>query len=255
MRKNITIITLLIMALAISACGNKKEESTPKDVVKDQMAQVPEKVDDPAEENLTVSDEVSNDWGYAIAKIRETWRTTDIDVASGERTVGISKLAFVFCDEFKDYPANTALYEYLVQPQNYNEEKTGFHVNLEERNGYVYSHSMSQFDLNTDCCFWNRKNGHKLFAAWLSEDHEGWKDSEKLVLFYDYDPETDSLSPEPQLTDLVEKNTASFASYSVVLPSKGKDIEVRTFTENDYDSYDTTSFKMVWDGQSFTIKK
>lgn len=254
MKKNTLTIAFLAMALAIWACGNKSGEKASEEIVKDQIAETTSK-----SENKTVDEKASiderNDDGSVINQIRKEWKTKKIDVGSGDGPLGIMQLAFAFCGEFKDYKPNAALYEYLTQPQNYNEEKTGCHVNLEERNGYVTCRAMSQFDWNTDCCYWNRKNGHKLLAVWLTEGHENVEDDAKLVLFYDYDPETDMLTPEPQLTDLVEKNVASFANYSVVLPDKGKNIEVMTFTENDMDSYDTTSFQMIWDGQTFTVKK
>ena len=254
MKTNTLTIAFIALALAISACGNKKGEIASQEIVKDQIAQASsDKESQPAEEKASI-DEYKDD-GSVINQIRKVWRTKNIDVASGDRPVGIMKLAFVFCEEYKDYKPNAALLEYLTQPQNYNEEKTGCHVNLEERNGYVSCRAMSQFDMNTDCCYWNRKNGHKLFAAWLTEGFENYEDDAQLVLFYDYDPKTDMLTPEPELTDMVEKNAASFASYSVNLPNKGKNIEVSTFTEADEDSYDTSSFLMVWDGQTFTVKK
>ena len=252
-----TSIAILFLALAITACGNKNGENESQEAAKEEVTEkASEQVNQPIEEETETSvDEQSDFDGSVINTIRKEWKSKTIDVGSGDKTVGISALAFAFCGEYKDYEPNAALYEFLTQPQNYNEEKTGCHVNLDERNGFVSCRAMSQFDLNTDCCYWNRKNGHKLLAVWLTEGHENSENDAKLVLFYDYDPNTDMLTPEPQLTDIVEKNTASFASYSVVLPDKGKNIEVMTFTENDMDSYDTSSFLMVWDGQTFTVKK
>lgn len=253
MKKNTLTIAFIGMALALSACDNKNGEKASQEIVKDQIAQTSsEKENETVVEKASV--DVRSDGGSVINQIRKEWRTKTIDVASGDNPVGIMQLAFAFCGEYKDYAPNAALYEFLTQPQNYNEEKTGCHINLEERNGYVTSRAMSQFDLNTDCCYWNRKNGHKLLAVWLTEGHENWKNDERLVLFYDYDPKTDMLTPEPQLTEMVEKKAASFDSYSVILPDKGKNIEVNTFTSADEDSYDTSSFLMVWDGQTFNVK-
>lgn len=259
MKKDMKTIALLAFSLLWSACGNKNEEKASQDAVKDQIAQTQttlEKESQPVEEQTPeTSINESNADGSIIEKIRKEWRTKPIDVASGDHTVGITMLAFAFCGEYLDYKPNAALYEFLTQPQNYKEEKTGFHVNLEERNGYVSAHSMSQYNLNTDCCYWNRKNGHKLLGVWLDEEHEDWKKEAKLALFYDYDPKTDMLTPEPQLTDLVEKITASFNSYAVILPNKGKNIEITTFTMAEDDSFKSSSLTLVWDGQNFIKKK
>ena len=249
MKKNTLSTMLLVMALTFAACGTKSGESTPNEKA-DQPTQT-EKTEKAEETEATVDEEGEKS---AISHIKEVWKTKTIDLGEREELPDVKQFALAFSEAYPDYKPNAAMKAYLAQPKNYDETKTGFHINTEQtRNGFISSRGMGQFDWDTDCCYWKRKDGHRLVAFWLSEGHEN--SGESQVLFYDYNPETYTMTPEPQLTDLVEKNAASFADFSVRLPAEGKDIEVMTFTENDMDSYDTTSFQMIWDGQTFSIKK
>ena len=234
MRKKIFTAAIMALALTMLACGKKEKTSK--------------------EDNAYPSEEMA-DAESVISSIREVWKTKTIDVGDNEGTPDIGQFAFAFCEEYPDYEPNAALQEYLAQPKDYNEENTDFHINDDTSNGYLSSTLMTEYDFRTDCCYWKRKNGHQLVAFWLCEQHEGMDVPENLVLFYDYDPKTFKMTPEPQLTELVEKNTASFPTYEVRLPDEGKDIEIMTYTDADEESYDVSSFKMIWNGQNFIVKK
>ena len=234
MRKKFFTAVIMALALTMLACGKKEKTSQ--------------------EDNASPSEEMA-DSESVISSIREVWKTKTIDVGNNEGKPEIGQFAFAFCEEYPDYEPNAALQEYLSNPKDYNEDNTDFQINDDTNNGYLSSNFLGQFDFRTDCCYWKRKNGHYLVAFWLCEQFEDMEVPENLVLFYDYDPETFKLTPEPQWTELVEKNTASFTTYEVRLPDEGKDIEVMTYSEAEDDSYEATSFQMIWDGQNFTVKK
>ena len=253
MKKKIQTAALLAIALIMVACGNKSEGNASQENTTDQPS-VEKKADTSAEEADATAEENEGD-NNDILNIKKVWKTKTINMGDDAVNPDIHKFAAVFCKTYPDYEPNTNLLEYLNQPKAYNEEKTGFHINDQKGNGYISSILMTECDFNTACCYWKRKDGHRLVAFWLSKQLENMDTPEHQVLFYDFDPKTHVMTPEPQLTELIEKNTASFSTYEVRLPDEGKDIEVMTYTDADEDSYDVSSFQMIWDGQNFTIKK
>lgn len=237
-KKALNFIFLSLLVLTFAACGNKNGENASD-----------------AEQSDTESSAEDSDEGIYISDIKEAWKTKPIKMENNEGDPDVYKFALAFCDEYSAYDPNAAMMDYIGNPKEYNEEEAGFHIEDDKSNGYISSSLMTEFDYKTDCCFWKRNDGHRLVAFWLCEQLEGMENPESLALFYDFDPKTNVMTPEPKLTELIEKNTASFPAYEVRLPDKDKDIEVVTFTDSGEDSYDTSSFQMIWDGQNFTIKK
>ena len=91
-------------------------------------------------------------------------------------------------------------------------------------------------------------------SYYMNGEYENPSMNERLLAFYDYNPATQKMTPEPELTDMVEEKVKGFASWVMRLPDKGKDIEVYVYQENDDDSEDELEFDMEWNGQSFTIE-
>ena len=110
---------------------------------------------------------------------------------------------------------------------------------------------MVQYTNLTDVCYWNRKDGHQLVAAYMEDSGEGgW--FENLVVFYDYDYANDLMTPEPELTQMIEDRMKKFDAYSVQLPREGKDIEVAGYViDEEQDNADGITLKLKWDGQTF----
>ena len=251
-KNNLTAFVIAAMLLSTQACGNKNENDEKNaDEEKTEVTGTTKGQNDASE----VSDvEATSEDTSEIIRIKGVWRTQAIEVESGDITPGIKEFALAFCKQYAKYKPNEALQSYLIQPKEYNEEKTGCAIIDEERNGFIASHAMSQYNMNTDCCYWKCDNGHRLVAFWLDDEYENEAASAKLALFYDYDPATDKMTPKPELTDMIENAAKSFDSYEVKLPSEGKDIVLTKFTNADEDSYESTEQLLKWNGQGFDLK-
>jgi hypothetical protein len=63
------------------------------------------------------------------------------------------------------------------------------------------------------------------------------------------------MSPEPALTDLIEKRMRDYDAYSVVLPKEGKDIMVMGFIfgdeEEEEDNSEYVELNLKWNGMTF----
>ncbi len=239
-------IAMLIMAAIVMACGNK--EGTGKTAGTEAEPQT----------QTAVANEIDPEGLQEIKAMQSTWKTKKITVDSGDITPDISVFSLAFCDAYPKYKPNAALKEYLIQPKDYDEEKMGFEIDVEKNNGYISCENNAQYSWDTTCCYWKRKDGHNLVAFFLEREFENMENPAdgKLLLFYDYDPATDVMTPEPELSEMVAEAVKSFPDYSVSLPDEGKNIEITTYTDNgEEDSYDSTSQMMVWDGQTFSIKK
>lgn len=250
-KNNLTAFLIATMLLSTQACGNKNENAE-KNADEEKT-----EVTGTTESQETTSDateaEISSEDTSEITRIKGVWRTQAIEVESGDITPGIKEFALAFCKQYAKYKPNEALESYILQPKEYNEEKTGCAIIDEERNGFISSHAMFQYNLNTDCCYWKCDNGHRLVAFWLEEEFEN-EAAARLALFYDYDPTTDKMTPKPELTDMIENAAKSSDAYEVNLPAKGKDITLTKFTNADDDSYDSTEQLLKWNGQGFDLK-
>ena len=189
-----------------------------------------------------------------IPTIRRKWASEPlIDVAVGE-PADIERFANAFCKEYTYYKPNKMIFDYLEAPGRYDEDETGFLIDNQSSRGYLSCSMMSEYDWSTVCCYWKRDNGHKLVAFWLVEQHESDDMDEHLLAFYDYDPETDNMMPEEELTDKIEDAMSRFDTYSVKLPAKGKDIELTGYDFDD-DSADNTYYILRWNGYDFRMEK
>lgn len=255
MSKNILgIFVIVTMLLFTTACGNKNESV-------EQKASEQEKVEESdmskAQDTTTeaTDEEVMAETASEITRIKGVWRSQVIDVKTGDKTPGIKDFALAFCEKYVKYSPNEALKNYIKQPKAYNPEKNGgCAINDEERNGFISSHAMYQYNLNTDCCYWKCDNGHRLVAFWLEEEFEN-EAAERLAMFYDYDPTTGVMTPKPEWTDMIDNAVKSYDSYMVRLPAEGKDIELTKFTNAEDDSYESTEQLMKWNGNGFTLGK
>ena len=123
------------------------------------------------------------------------------------------------------------------------------------KNGYVRCGSGSEISSDVTACYWKKKDGHRLVAFWLELGHEGSEHVDQLLAFYDYDPESDSMTPKPELSQRVEKTMSKFDAYSVRLPDEGKDIILMGHDFGDDDSYQCTYYLFKWNGNDFDQKE
>lgn len=185
-----------------------------------------------------------------IDGIREVWR--DRPIALEDATVNIQTLAKAFCRQYPGFAPNEVLRDHLSGQSNAAENQA-YSVNLEPRNGYVSVESTTELPIGTTICYWNKRGGHKLMGVWMERHSEGEK-AEKLLLFYDYDPQTKTLKPETKLVDDLQRITGKFGSWSLRLPAEGKDIEIMEFSgEDSSDTFKCTYYTWKWNGASFTF--
>lgn len=259
-------VMLMVSGLIVSACNNKLKsygsEVESDSIESDSIARVTQRLDS-IEAEYYVKER-------SIASIRRVWADKKIKVDADPAALGIGELALAFCQTYPQCDTNEALRRYLVAPHTDGKDldslsfksptyKYTFNYWIEPalKNGYIRCMEEVQVDRTTYVCFWNRKNGHKLFAAFMEECWETSTWEECLVVFYDYDPATRVMSPEPALTDLIEKRMKDYDAYSVVLPKEGKDIMVMGFIfgdeeeEEGEDNSEYVELDLKWNGMTF----
>ncbi len=241
-------IRTLVMALAafsfmLTACGNQQANDEQKN--NDQT----ETIDDETPPPFT-ADDVNQ-----IGVIHSVWEVNPIPGAAVNGKTDIERFAFVFCNEYSNYEPNYVLLEYLNDPKGFNEEN--YSVDVQKSNGYIKCMGMFQVSHDVTGCYWNRSNGHKLVAFWMEKGHESDPSlGDHLLVFYDYDPATDKMNPEPALSEAVDNAMAQYDDYSVVLPDKGKDIElVGYMIDYENDSAENTYYIYRWNGNDFKLEK
>ena len=242
-----------IMAMAaflflLTACGEKKAEQTQNEE-NQTNAEVEGKVvaDADAEEDEDEGFSLSIGNIEAISKV---WESKSIKGVAADGKVDIGRIALAFCKEYPKYEPNKAVVNYF---ENQKKDDEHFQIECDTKNGYIKSMGMFQVTWDMTGCFWKRKNGHSLVAFWMEHGHENNPDlGEDLLVFYDYDPSTDTMTPEPALSKKVEKKMAKFNEYSVALPSEGKDITLFGYTVNyEEDCAESTEFTLRWNGTDF----
>ena len=264
-------MALAAFLFVLTACENKKaEQPQNKDNQKQEVVddknndnKKQEVVDDKNNDNQNVQvingptqkEESPEETPGNIEIIRNVWEMTPIPGIAEKGKVDIERFARAFCYEYSNYEPNKALCDYLKDPKGYNNED--YRIDNQKSNGYIKCQGMFQVSWDVTGCYWNRDNGHKLVAFWLEQGHESDPElADALVVFYDYDPAKDVMTPEPALGKAIEKAMAHYDTYSVVLPDKGKDIELVGY-KIDYknDSAEPYYYIYRWNGNDFKLEK
>lgn len=243
-------IRTLVMALAafslmLTACENKQakqpqnDDNNKTEVVEEQSQEEDNQASTPGD----------------IGVIRSVWAMNPISDVAVEGKTDIERFASVFCKKYSRYEPNQVLLNYLKNPKEFNNEN--YRVDNQKNNGYIKCMGMFQVSHDVTCCYWNRKNGHKLVAFWLEQGHESDPSlDDKLLAFYDYDPAADVMTPEPDLNVAIDVEMNQYDAYSVVLPDKGKDIEiVGHMIDYENDSAENTYYIYRWNGNDFSLEK
>ena len=245
------IVALVALPFMLVACGDKAKQS-------EQNAEKKEKTEKAEKKEKSVAkSKVKKDRSDSeIPTIRRKWASEPlIDVAVGE-PADIYRFAYAFCKEYAYYKPNKMIFDYIDDPGLYDEDETGFTIDDQPRKGYLSCSLMAECDWSTVCCYWKRDNGHRLVAFWLVEQQESDPLDDHLLAFYDYDPDTDNMMPEEELTEKVEDAMDRFDTYTVRLPADGKDIELigHDIDEED-DSAENTYYILRWNGYDFRMEK
>ena len=109
------------------------------------------------------------------AEVDAQWRTKTISVKNGGQSPNVVMLLKAF---------NKALPTWVVG-----------------ENGYACYESLTDVD-QMSCCIWRRTNGHRIFAISLYEQHVM---PQNLLCWYDYDPQTQTMTPERSPLDDYKK--------------------------------------------------
>ena len=246
---------LLAVGLTMSACGNQQKNEGA--AAEGDSAQSEAPVEDQEEEDEFEAPK------RGIEAIRKEWAGKSLKVEA-KGAVGIKALALAFCKAYPQCETNKDLRDFLTSPnadkEEYSEEKDcqktdefSYQIYSQPSNGYIRCMLYTETNRFTYTCYWNRKNGHKLFAAVMDECWEQVNMDQCLVVFYDYDPATGNMKPEPALTKMIEERVkgGDYLCYYVSLPEEGKDIEVVAVESVEEEASAEDMWVMKWNGQTF----
>ena len=233
MKGKLFVIMALSAGMMLSACSGSKKNNGNLDGENPDEALIDES-DDPT----------------GIVSIRESWADNEIDVDAGDVTPDIEQFALAFCQEYPQCATNKAMMDYLLSSDDFDSDM--FDVTVDHQNSYIRCMELVQTAPFTCVCFWGSDTGHKIVVASLESTHESGVWDEDLVVFYDYDPYSDTMTPEPSLTNMIEERVDGYDTYSVELPQEGCDITVYGYTvDEESDSVETDTFILEWNGTTF----
>ena len=239
-------IRTLLMALAafsfmLTACENKQAKQEQNN--ENQTETVVEEQTD----EFNVDDQ--------IGIISSVWEISPIPVVAADGMADIERFALTFCNEYSTYVPNKVLYDYLKDQAKFKEDLEkigyGFYVDNQKEEGYILCRAETQFSKDTDCYCWKRDNGHSLVAFWMEEGNESGDDM-NLLAFYDYDPATNTMTPEPSMSNKVNEVMAQYDGYTVRLQEQeiiGHKINIEE------DSCENTVYLIRWNGNDFSLEK
>ena len=176
-----------------------------------------------------------------MVKVGKGWAARPIKVKGGGKAPGVVTLTKAFNDVWKVYVVSGILkkaqdpkFTYKSYPE-YDSEDI-----VDRKSGYMCVNSGGTDSDYMESCVWRCDNGHRLFAILMG----GPTDPEiEVVCFYDYDPETEMMTPVESPVDTFKPK---YEFYSYDLPRKGKDFII---TEYDVAAEETVSHVYTWDGQ------
>ena len=190
-----------------------------------------------------------------IFAIQKVWADNPIQVENIDPNARIRSFAKAFCSRYQDYRPNEAMMDYLKKPGDYSWEEKHYYSEDLPRNGYIKCDMGGQFDYMTEMCYWRRPNGHQLVGVLMQIGHEG-EECDALILFYDFDPKTQVMSPDTTIHQTVMKIVNNHTgSLFFELPKEGKDIDVTAVRWTMEDDFVYDHFLLKWNGNSFDEAK
>ncbi len=174
--------------------------------------------------------------------ISKGWRQKKIVVKNGGQTPDIMTLLRAFHSAWPTWAVKQVLEKgaKLKDGAQY-EDYDDWRVLVDRRNGYADLDSQTDID-QVSTCVWKRKNGHRLFAVSLYEQHDPVTN---LLCWYDYNPKTQTLTAERSPVDDFQES-APKAVIAWYLPMKGKEFEIYEYTQS---PCPTLTHVYSWDGQ------
>ena len=168
------------------------------------------------------------------------WEKKTIAVKGGGQTPDVMKLLKAFHNQFPTWVTEQVLRRAasLKDGEQYVSDDD-YRVLVDRRNGYVDLASETDID-QMQACVWKRKNGHRLFAVSLYDQHDPVPN---VLCWYDYDPETETLKSERSPRDEFREQHPH-AQLGWNLPLTGTDFELM-----EYDPlFPNLTHVYTWDG-------
>lgn len=249
MRVMVMTISIACVTLITGCAKTAKEGESASDEPKDDKAVVVEPV-------KTKTDSVSDDEDFVVEDdfdiMASEWKGTTITVTPKGSKANIEDYALAFCSKYDFFEPNMKILKFLANPKAYDEIEEIYRVQSDIHNGFIRSMLLTEVIRETSICYWNRKNGHSLVGVFMVNGHEGDK-QEPAFMFYDYDPKTHVMTPDTEVSKVVEKVAfdKSYEDYGLELPQEGKDIVVDLYSDNGQGSYDVTEKLLKWNGDTF----
>lgn len=274
-------IMLMAAGLGIVACNHVKlnglEINRSENTQGAEALQNGEEDGEATNEKISYNDEEGENEDTFISgvdNIRMTWKEAVIQVSKPGEKVDIKTLTHAFVKMFPFTETNLALKKWLDSPEyaKQNDFHThvkwindpsimvGCQINCELRSGYIRGILDTQTDRSTTTCYWNRKDGHKLFAAFVEDCSETPNWDNLLLVTFDYDPATGKMTADTGLPTLVERHLKGYDFYSITLPEEGKNILLSAIKLEDPeapngDISEAGDFTIEWDGQTFSWRE
>lgn len=168
------------------------------------------------------------------SEVISQWRTKKISVKDGGQTPDVVTLLRAFHQALPtwavsqvlkqaDHPAKDTRQSGTAAIWD-GEEEDDYRILIDRKNGYADLES--ETDINQmSACVWRKDNGHRIFAVSLYEQHVMPQD---LLCWYDYDPQTQTMTPEKSPLDDF-KPDAKGAAVGCGLPMTGTDFTITEY--------------------------
>lgn len=174
------------------------------------------------------------------SEVNAKWRTTKISVKGGGVSPDVMTLLKAFHHVLPTWVTGAVIKhgENLKDGGQYVSDDD-WRVLVDRQNGYADLASETDID-QMQTCVWKCDNGHRLFAVSLYEQHDP---VQNLLCWYDYDPATETLSPDESPVDRF-KSKHHLQDIGWSLPMQGTE-----FTISEYDpSLPTITHVYQWNG-------
>lgn len=222
---------IMVCVLAIVGCKQKQGQTASDAAVTDSVQT------DTTETTL-----------FTPAEIGSGWTTKDIKVEKGGEQPDIVVLLKAFAKVWPTESVNQLLDMAADKQSESINRDTGGGMVIDYNNGYV---DVMPGDAPGDVlhgAMWKRSNGHRLLGLNLftPQKDDAGKASAEVLCFYDYDPKTETMTPEKDNAIIkFQPSKGQFARYE--FPRMGRDMLV-----GDSDAeYQATWHVFAWDGKTF----
>lgn len=244
----------LLMAMAaalimLAACGDKQAKQTQTTNNQTDTIEIIE--EEVADDTVQLEKNTKQ-----IVAIRDAWASKPLTVVTTDGTTDLERCAVAFCKEYSIFTPNKVLYDYFKSPKQFkkDEEKLGFDYKVEKLkdDGLILCRAEVQCSWDTDCCCWKRDNGHSLVAFWMADYYEQGGGNDLLV-FYDYDPETGTMTPDLTTSKKVDDITAQYnGGANVRLDDQAISCAI---VDEEKDYYEGHYYLIRWDGNEISLEK